>query len=478
MADVFFAILLALFVPAQTPAGAAEASKPFRAGAATANVSPWFGLSMAGSFVDHKVSYVHDELHARALVLDNGSMRLVFVLVDSCMVLRETCDAAKSRIEQLTGIPPECVLIAATHSHSAPASASVFQSDPDPQYRQFLIERIGNAVGQATQNLAPARIGWGSGNLPGELHNRRWKMKPGTIPPNPFGATTDSVQMNPPVGSENLVEPAGPIDPEISYIAVQTLEGQPIAVLANYSLHYIGGVGGGHASADYFGYFAREIERLLQADPRGTPFVGMLSNGTSGDVNNVNFKTPVPPRAPYEQMQRVAKEVAAEVYRSYQTISFLDWVPLDIASQELELGVRKPAPDEVARARDILAQAAGRDLTSGQDVYARETVLINEWSDTTKFIVQTVRIGDLGIAAIPCEVFTEIGLAIKGNSAIKPCFTIELANGYNGYLPTAAQHALGGYETWRARSSYLEVNASDRIQETVLSLFDRLKQTK
>jgi len=49
-----------------------------------------------------------------------------------------------------------------------------------------------------------------------------------------------------------------------------------------------------------------------------------------------------------------------------------------------------------------------------------------------------------------------------------------LANGYNGYLPTPAQHKLGGYETWRARSSYLEVDASNKIQDTVLNLLKEL----
>jgi len=67
-------------------------------------------------------------------------------------------------------------------------------------------------------------------------------------------------------------------------------------------------------------------------------------------------------------------------------------------------------------------------------------------------------------------VFVEIGLAIKARSPLKPAFTIELANGYNGYLPTPEHHALGGYETWRARSSYLEVDASPKILETVLRL--------
>ena len=73
-------------------------------------------------------------------------------------------------------------------------------------------------------------------------------------------------------------------------------------------------------------------------------------------------------------------------------------------------------------------------------------------------------------AAIPCEVFVEIGLELKSKSPAKPLFTVSLANGYNGYLPTPDQHKLGGYETWRARSSYLEPDASPKIVAKLLEL--------
>ena len=309
---LLWALVLSPLVLAQTTY-AEEVSPPaFRAGAAAINVSPWSGVSMAGYFNDRKTAYVHDELHARALVLDDGTRKLAFVVVDSCMIARETMDEAKKTIFEKTGISSEQVIMAATHSHTAPTSAHVFQSEPDPQYRMFLIAKMADAVVQATQNLEPAQIAWGSGQLPGPLNNRRWKMKPGTVPESPLGVKTEQVQMNPPVAGENLLEPAGPIDPEVSFIAVRSVSGVPIALLGNYSLHYVGGEKAGHASADYFGYFTREIERLLEV-PAGNdpPFVGILTNGTSGDVNNINFRQPNPPRQPYEQMQRVAREVAA-----------------------------------------------------------------------------------------------------------------------------------------------------------------------
>jgi hypothetical protein len=255
-------------------------------------------------------------------------------------------------------------------------------------------------------------------------------------------------------------------------LAVQSLEGKPVALLAAYSLHYVGAPGS-DISADYFGAFCRRIGQLLGTQEQDPPFVAMLANGTSGDINNINFRQKQPARKSYEQINLVADAVAREAQRVYQRLNFLDWAPLGVAQKEITLGVRQPSKTELERAQDILAKAKGRELRGSEEIYARETVLLKDYPPEVPLLIQTMRIGDLGIAAIPCEVFVETGMEIKARSPFKPTFTIELANGYNGYLPTPEQHKLGGYETWRARSSYLELNAAPRIVDTVMELFAR-----
>jgi neutral ceramidase len=89
-------------------------------------------------------------------------------------------------------------------------------------------------------------------------------------------------------------------------------------------------------------------------------------------------------------------------------------------------------------------------------------------------VLQALRIGDVGIAAIPFEVFAETGLELKQKSPLKPTFTVELANGWYGYLPTPEQHELGGYETWLG-TNRVEVEASRKIVATLLELFAQLK---
>ncbi|MCW5555240.1 MAG: neutral/alkaline non-lysosomal ceramidase N-terminal domain-containing protein [Verrucomicrobiae bacterium] len=463
----------AVFLPAQLASPASGVMpRHFRAGAATANITPRLGISINGHFNDRVAKHVHDELHARCLVLDDGLTRLAIVVCDSCMIPREVMDAAKALIQQRTGIPSEGVLISATHTHSAPTCTGVFQSEPDSEYQGFLAARIADGVQRAINHSAPAKIGWGVGREPNQVFNRRWRMRPGAIPPNPFGGTNDLVRMNPPVESPDLIEPAGPTDPEVSVLAVQSQEGRPVALLATYSLHYVGAPGF-DISADYFGAFCDRLQQLLGADRLNPPFVAMLANGTSGDINNINFRQKRPPQKPYEQINLVADAVAREAQRVYRELKFQDWVPLGVAQHEITLGVRRPDAAELRRAGEILAKTNGRELRGAEEIYARETVLLKDYPEKVPLIIQTMRIGDLGIAAIPCEVFVEIGLEIKARSPFKPTFTISLANGYNGYLPTPEHHKLGGYETWRARSSYLEVDAAPKIVDTVMELFAR-----
>lgn len=465
------------WLPAAGEPGRAQQPKQFRAGAATSTTTPWLGVSINGGMSDRRATHIHDELHARCLVLDDGQTRLAFAVCDMCMIPREVADEAKRLVHAETALPIDNILISATHTHEAPTAAGVFQSDPDPAYPPFLARRIADGIRRAVNNLEPAKIGWGAGKEPDEVFNRRWFMKAGFKLDDPFGRGTDKVRMNPPVGHELLDRPAGPTDPDVSIVSVQAMDGRPIAALANYSLHYVGDAGPGAISADYFAIFADRMQQLIGADRLDPPFVGIMSNGTSGDINNINFRGGRERRPTYGQMRHVAHAVADEAFRVYQTIAYHDWVPLGARTAELELGVRKPKRDEVAKAAEIVARATAekREMRGLEEIYARETVLIDKYPDSVELIVQALRVGDLAITAIPCEVFVEIGLELKAKSPLQPTFTIELANGYNGYLPTPEQHQLGGYETWRARSSYLEVDASQKITAKLFELLQALK---
>jgi neutral ceramidase len=447
-----------------------------RAGAATSNITPWLGVSLNGGMQDRTATHIHDELHARILVLDDGQTRLVLGVCDSCMIPIEVLEAAKHLAHGFTGIPMDWMLLSATHAHSCPTSAGVFQSEPNLEYQEFLAVRIADGIRRAVNQLAPAKIGWGVGKEPTQVFNRRWKMKPGTMPLNPWNTADDLVKMNPPRASADLLEPAGPVDPDVSVLAVQALDGRPIALLANYSLHYVGGTGGTEVSADYFGVFAERIRELVGAERLDPPFVGMLSNGTSGNINNVDFMRKSDVQPPFSQIKKVAYLVAEEALRVYRGIEFKEQVTLAAREARIKLGVRVPTAADVADAKKILSRGAGEQLTKLDEIYARETMLMADWPKEIETVVQAMRIGELGIAASPCETFVETGLAIKEKSPLKPTFTIQLANDYAGYLATAEHHKLGGYETWRARSAFLDEAAEAKVRAKLLDLLGEVSK--
>lgn len=451
-----------------------SSEKVFRAGAYAITVNPQtFPMSSNGNMTDKQATKITDDLHARCLVLDDGRLKLAIVVVDSCMILRHELDEAKRMASAATGIPADRILISATHTHSAVTAGSVFQSDPDPTYLPYLSAQIAKGIQQAHASLQPAEIGFGVGKNDRQVFNRRWYLKPGTMPVNPFGNTDDKVKMNPGRANPNLVKQAGPIDPDVSIVSVRTAGGRPLALLANYSLHYVGGREA--FSADYFGEFANKIGELLEADTKlegskRPTFVGIMSNGTSGDINNVDFTKPAPQQRPGEQLKIVADDVAATAFEVYKQIEHKKWLPLAMAEREIELGVRLPSADDLAEAKEQLAKAGPGPYKAISDIYARETTFLAKYPPTVKVKLQAIRLGDLAITSTPCETFVEIGLALKKLHPTGPLFTIELANGYNGYLPTPEQMDLGGYETWRARSSYLEREAATKITATLAEL--------
>lgn len=465
----FAFLILAIEFSSRTDCAIAQPPRSLRAGAFAQDITPpEFPISVNGNMSDVLAKSAHDPLHARCLVLANGDTAVAIVVCDSCMIPRELIDAARLKASGKTGIPAENIMISATHAHSCPTVAGVFQSEPDLKYTQFLIDRIADGVDRAFRQSEPAKVGWTSVDVRSQVFVRRWVLKDGQTAEDPFGGRTDRVKMNPGYSNPQVDHQAGTVDPQVSILSVQSTEGRPIALLANYSLHYVGGVSGAVVSADYFGEFAVRISRHLKASPS---FVGIMSNGTSGDVNNVNFSLKsAPKREPFEQMGIVAEVVAEAVAGAYDKIQYESAPALRSLDAEIELGVRLPSADDLAKAEQQLQDVSERPLKGMPLIYARETTLLAKYPAKVKARLQAIRIGDLGIVSSPCETFTETGLAIKQQSPLRHTFTIELANGYNGYLPPPEQHLLGGYETWRARSSYLDTKAEPIIREAQLGL--------
>ncbi len=433
-----------------------------QAGAAQLDITPGLGAHLIGYFTDRLANDILDPLNAKAIVLSCGETTLGLVICDLIVVPGPVVDAAKARIHEQTGVPPENVLIAGTHTHSGPAIIGALGTPEEEGYGEWVGPRIADAFALAHRRLQPSQFAHAAGSAPGEVHNRRWYMKDG------------SVQMNPGHQNPDAVRPAGPTDPQLGLLILRSPEGAPIAALGNLSLHYVGINGENHSvvSADYFAAFGAALNRLA-----GAPFVCPLANGTFGDINNLDFTRP--PRAsrhPRHQIERVANVVAAEAWRVWNGLGdedFQDDIELDARLTQVSFPARSPSAEELAAATALYE--AGEAWEDTDWLYAREIVLCAESPSEWPVPIHTLRIGDLGIVGLPGEVFTEIGLDIKARSPFPQTMNIGIANDTVGYVATDRALDEGSYETRLCRHVRAPKGTGERWSDAAVAGLESLR---
>ena len=404
----------------------------FRAGAAIVDITPDLGCHLMGYFNDRIADDIHDRLHAKAIVLSDGSTSLGFVVCDLIVIPNSVAEQAKTCIEKTVGIPASHVLICGTHTHTGPAIEAALGTPEEEGYGEWVATRIADAFVLAYRRLEPAQVGYTRGDCGAEVHNRRYHMKDGSVRTNPG-------YLNP-----DIVEPAGPTDPGLGLLILRTPERRPIAVLANLALHYVGAGVATAISADYFAVFGETLQRCA-----GTSFVAPITNGCSGDINNIDTTRPAPTSPhPYFQIERVANVAASEAWKIWNGLREEDFrsdVKLDARLERIPFHARVPSDEELEAAQARLA--AGTDPKDREWAYAREIVLVSEAPSVWDVPIQAIRIGDLGIVGLPAEVFAEIGLDIKARSPFVQTINISLANAWVGYVATDKALDEGSYET-------------------------------
>ncbi|MFM7319343.1 MAG: LamG domain-containing protein [bacterium] len=437
-----------------------------KAGVASVDVSPVkFPVIVNGGFLSAQANQVQDKLFARTIVLDDGSGPVSMTVVDSCMMPRDLLDKAKAEASRQTGIPTERMLVSATHTHTAPSAMGALGTPPDPDYVAMLPGLIAQSITRAAAKMQAARIGWTVVDDFDHTHTRRWIRRPDKMITDPFGVKNVRAHMHPGYLNPDVIGPSGPVDPALSIISVQTTDGKPLAILANYSMHYFGAK---PVSADYFGVFSARIAELL-GQKEGEGFVGIMSQGTSGDQHWMDYgkaKTDI-------TMPAYAEAMAQTAFAAIGKIQYQAQAPIAMAQTTLRLTRRLPDADRLKQARETKAKMGDRIPKDIPEVYACEAIELDA-NPNRELILQAIRIGSIGITAIPNEVYAISGLKLKAMSPFPTTVNIELANGSEGYIPPPEQHKLGGYTTWPARTAALEVTAEPKIVETLLGLLEKV----
>ncbi|WP_158545239.1 PVC-type heme-binding CxxCH protein [Bremerella cremea] len=436
-----------------------------KVGAAAVDVTPErFPVLINGGFFSRTGE--PKDIYARAIVLDDGEQRIAIVVTDSCMLPKDLIDSAKQLAAQRSQIKPDHMLISATHTHTAPSSMGALGTPPDETYVPYLRIKLAEAILAAEKNLAPAKVGWGSVDANQFTALRRWILRPDQMQIDPFGEKTVRASMHTAKNNlANVTGESGPEDPELAVISFQTLEDKPIAVLANFSMHYFGGGG----AADYFGAYCQKLEQELAPQPQDkqAPFVAVMSHGCSGDIWRVDYRN-----GTNQTFDGFVDGMIAKTKQALEGIDYQSDVPLNMAETRMRLDYRVPDASRLAKSKQIVDAMGDRLPQTREEVYALEQLILHE-RQSTEIVLQALKIGSIAIATTPNETYALTGLKLKARSPLEQTMVIELANGGDGYIPPPEQHFLGGYNTWAARSAGLETTAEPKIVEASVKLLEQ-----
>lgn len=438
----------------------------FRVGAAKVDVTPTeWPVAVNGGFLPRYLNSAADPLYARAIMVNDGKDCFVFATIDFCLFPKSFVDAVKKIVTEKTGLPPEKISLSTTHTHCAPGLLGDLYTEYNKKYISVLIQKTAEAIIKAKENLQAAKFGWITTKEPRHVFCRRFLMKDGADwqePPEFVDVPQNVAQMNPGKKNPKILTRTGVPDQTIYILSFVKPDGTPLALLTNYSTHYAKEVPA--VSADYYGVFARRISEMIGAPD---DFMPMMTNGTSGDTNCIDFLDPDHP--PYDR-NIVGEHIAEDVFKVYKKIVYTDQVNLRTKAEIMTLGNRVPNAEQIQAAEKFLKENKDNPkVKSTTKSYAQRTLLQSKQEKTRTFILQAIGINDFGIATIPNEVFSFTGHDIRAYTPFETNIIISLANGYNGYLPTSEQFELGGYTTWRG-TSYLEKTAEPKIRAKLLEM--------
>jgi neutral ceramidase len=452
----------ALLTPVLTSLGS-----DLRVGVAALDITPPLGIPLAGYYHARGADGVLDPLFSKALVMEANGTRAAWVALDLISVTRAITDQARAAIEQATGIPGDHVLIAATHTHTAPVLAGRGRRDASlggekslsAEYTEGLPAKIAESVRLANEQLGPAQVRAAKGRCEDLTFNRRYFMRDGTVGWNPG-------KLNP-----NIVMPAGPSDPEVGilYIEKPNASGptQSIATWINFAMH-TDTTGGRRISADWPGALSRVL-----AGYHGGEHLTLATLGACGNLNHLDFSWRWPQSTPIEQ-HRIATILGASVFQAYKNLQPVSPGPLRAKSAIVELALPEVTSEQVEEAKSTLAAIKDdRNANFMKQVRSYRVLdVAGREGRPHRVEVQAISLGrDVAWVTLPGEVFVELGLAIKQRSPFPHTYVVTMANENIGYIPDRRSYAEGNYEPESARCA---PGSGEKLVETAIQLLTAL----
>ena len=406
------------------------------AGFGRVDLEPPAGHSLAGYFSDRPCEGILDPVEANCVALSD-SVRSALLYSLDLVEVKGLCDRWRREIAAATGIAPEAVYIACTHTHTAPsvgrAADSYEISVEGPEaYDDAVLGKLVEAGRAALSDLAPATMRLGRAKADGLSFVRRYRMKDGRVKTNPGKSRLDQV-----------VGPAGEADNSVGIVRLDR-GGRPPIAMVNFQCHP-DMVGGRKASADWPGFMRRALERDLGVR-------AILFNGAQGDTNHIDIRNP---RHGYEASRTFGEALAKAVTGVWDGCDTAEPGAISAEVRMVKVPLRVPTAEELAKTNGL-----------GKVALNRLAKLRNAPREL-EIPVSRVSVGNsLLFCGLPCEPFTVIGREAKRLSPAKATFFTCLTNGSFGYLPDGDSYDEGAYET---DSSIFAPESSRRLLQ---ALFD------
>jgi hypothetical protein len=459
----------------------AVVERALKAGFAERDITPSIGSEAPGGYGKSYHRSIHDPCKVRAAVFDNGEAKVALVGLDALFVHAQTVRRVRRRIHQQTAIPESSIMLGASHSHSSGPMSGVMPGEydhasplaqklayqhstcADRTYLEKVETAIMEAVCEAHDRRTAALVGIGKGIEGAVAFNRRFKMRGGRTVTHPGQ------------GNPDILEPAGPVDPEVGVVGAWNEKQRLIGCVVNFSCHATTNPGG--ISANYIYYLEKAIRGFF-----GNEVVVVFLAGASGDVTQVDNRSPYQYPSAQRWAELVGGRVGAEAVKVLVNLPTAAWHPLAARRSVLNVKRRTPSPQRVARCRELveagLAKPGSVDATEW--TFAKEILLLEaklKKEPAADVEVQVIQLGPAVFVSNPAEYFCRFGLEIKAGSGFPFTFPVSLANGCVGYIPTADAFGEtgGGYETRLTSYSNLEISAGRQIADAGIALARQLK---
>ena len=454
----------------RTQADRAPEPKSLLAGAAELDITPPVGYRMAGYFNERFSTGVHDPLHTRAIVLQQGRERVALVFSDLVGVTLDLTSKARVLASKQTGIPVANIVICGTHSHTGPLyegalrnyfhETALEKNGADPHeavdYPQFLVEQWVRVIAAAQAALRPAQLSAGIARQEGLSFNRRFFMKDG------------KVRFNPGRQNPDIDRPAGPIDPDVGIVLARTAgASQPFAGITVFAVHS-DTVGGTLYSADYEYFLQQTLRRSF-----GPDFISAFGIGTCGDLNHINVHEPETMKG-FERAEHIGTTLGQTVLAAAPSLPEIAKPELEAATTTLQVPLQPVTPEQVADARATVRRIGGTNVAFLDMVAAVRVLDLATHGPVWPMEVQVFRLdADTAIVCLPCEIFVELGLAIKQASPFKKTLVMEICNDRPSYVPTLKAFEEGSYEVTNAR---VKPGAGEMLVSAAVNLLRQLKE--